>query len=111
MENTNPFVLVPPNGPHARITQELNELCVILAMINSHLKRVDHAIPPNEIDIDELESEDELIDTPFVYPFLDSDDESDDGEVIDELEEYGNAGNFYPNRIINSFDGEDLSFP
>ncbi|GJZ72944.1 hypothetical protein Tco_0637090 [Tanacetum coccineum] len=26
-------------------------------------------------------------------PFLDSDDESDDGEVLNELDEYGNAGN------------------
>ncbi|GJW09328.1 hypothetical protein Tco_1575155, partial [Tanacetum coccineum] len=31
--------------------------------------------------------------TPFVSPFLDSDDESDDGEVLNELDEYGNAGN------------------
>ncbi|GKC03027.1 hypothetical protein Tco_0994637 [Tanacetum coccineum] len=98
-------------GRHQDFDDGLKELRAISAMINSHLKRVDHAIPPNEIDMDELESEDELIDTPFVYPFLDSYDESDDSVVIDELEEYRNAGNFYLNRIINSFDGEDLSFP
>ncbi|GJX52308.1 hypothetical protein Tco_0280677 [Tanacetum coccineum] len=65
-------------------------------MINSHLQKVDYAISPNKIDMDDLESKDKLIDTPLVLPFLDSDDKSDDGEVIDESEEYGNAGNFYP---------------
>ncbi|GKA10912.1 hypothetical protein Tco_0690345 [Tanacetum coccineum] len=110
MENANPFVPVLPNGFHARITREINELRAISATIDSHLKNIDHTLP-NEIDMDDLESEDELIDTPLVSPFLDSDDESDDGEVLNELDEYGNAGNFYPNRIINSFDGEDLAFP
>nr|GEU33605.1 hypothetical protein [Tanacetum cinerariifolium] len=66
---------------------------------------------PNEIDMDDLESKDELIDTPLLSPFLDSDDESDDGEVLNELDEYGNARNFYPNRIIKSLDGENLAFP
>ncbi|GJY71396.1 hypothetical protein Tco_0475099 [Tanacetum coccineum] len=68
-------------------------------------------MPPNEIDMDDLESEDELIDTPLVSPFLDSNDESDDGEVLNELDEYRIAGFFYPNKITNSFDGEDLAFP
>ncbi|GJV52870.1 hypothetical protein Tco_1448611 [Tanacetum coccineum] len=80
-------------------------------MIDSYLNNVDHTMLPNEIDMDDLESEDELIDTPRVSLFLDSDDESDDGEVLNELDEYGNMGNFYPNRIINSLDGEDLAFP
>ncbi|GJW82274.1 homeodomain-like protein [Tanacetum coccineum] len=31
--------------------------------------------------------------------------------LIDELDEYGNARNFYPKRIINRLDGEDLAFP
>nr|GEV99270.1 hypothetical protein [Tanacetum cinerariifolium] len=43
-------------------------------------------------------------------PFMDSDDESDNGEVIDELDEYEDAGNFHPKRIINSVDLEDLAF-
>ncbi|GJV24396.1 hypothetical protein Tco_1377091 [Tanacetum coccineum] len=80
--NANPFVPIPPNGLHARITQELNELRAISAMIDSHLKRVDHTMLPNEIDMDDLEFEDELIVTPLVSPFLDSDDKSDDGEVV-----------------------------
>ncbi|GKB17244.1 hypothetical protein Tco_0851167 [Tanacetum coccineum] len=49
---------------------------------------------PNEIDEDELEPDDESIDTPLVSPFLDLDDDSDDDEVLNELEEYGNAGQF-----------------
>ncbi|GJS09698.1 hypothetical protein Tco_0366494 [Tanacetum coccineum] len=61
--------------------------------------------------MDELESDDGLVDTTLVSPFLDSDDESDDGEVLNELDECGNAGNFYGIRIINSLDGEDLAFP
>ncbi|GKA26633.1 hypothetical protein Tco_0712742, partial [Tanacetum coccineum] len=76
--NANPFVPVPPNGLHARITQELNELRAILAMIDSHPKNIDHTrvtMPPNEIDMDDLESKDELIDTPLVSPFLDPNDE------------------------------------
>ncbi|GKE45880.1 hypothetical protein Tco_1473164 [Tanacetum coccineum] len=110
MENANPFIPILPNGLHARITQELNELRAISAMINSHLKNVNHTMLPNEIDIDDLESEDELIDT-CVSPFLDLNDESNDGEVLTELDEYRSVRNFYPNRIINSFDGEDLAFP
>ncbi|GKD24925.1 hypothetical protein Tco_1231139 [Tanacetum coccineum] len=70
-------------------------------------------MPPNEIDMDDLESEDELIYASLVSPFLDSDDESDDesddGEVLNKLDEYGKAGNFYLNRIINNFDREDLA--
>ncbi|GKB07021.1 hypothetical protein Tco_0835254 [Tanacetum coccineum] len=67
--------------------------------------------PPDELVMDDSESDTESNDTPLVSPFLDSDEESDDEEVINELNEYGNAGNFYRNRIINSFDGNDLAFP
>ncbi|GKA64926.1 hypothetical protein Tco_0764633 [Tanacetum coccineum] len=90
--NANPFVSVPPNGLLARITQELNELRAISAMIDAYFKNVDHTMLPNEIDVDDLEYEYELFDTPLVSPFLDS----DDGEVLNKLDEYGNAGNFLP---------------
>ncbi|GJU94851.1 hypothetical protein Tco_1319607 [Tanacetum coccineum] len=67
---------------------------------------------PHEVShMDDLESDNESNDTPFVSHFLNSDDESDDGEVINELIEYRNAGKFYHNRIINSIDGNDLAFP
>nr|GEX57362.1 hypothetical protein [Tanacetum cinerariifolium] len=52
----------------------------------------------------------EFEDTPLVSPFLDLDDELDDGEVLNELDDYGNAGAFYPNKIINSMDGDGLTF-
>ncbi|GJR16706.1 hypothetical protein Tco_0965233 [Tanacetum coccineum] len=129
MENANPFVTAPPNGFRAMITQELNELRAISIMIDSRLENIDHTqikIPPpvlieqllndfmdssDVLKMDDLESENESIDTPLVSPFLDSDDELDDREVLNELNEYGNAGNFYRNRIINSIDKNDLGFP
>ncbi|GKB96907.1 hypothetical protein Tco_0983044 [Tanacetum coccineum] len=40
-------------------------------------------------DVDDLEPDDESVDTPLVSPFLDSDDDFDNGEVLNELEEYG----------------------
>nr|GEY39631.1 zf-CCHC domain-containing protein/DUF4219 domain-containing protein/UBN2 domain-containing protein [Tanacetum cinerariifolium] len=43
--------------------------------------------PPNELVMDDSESDTESYETPLVSPFLDSDDESDDGEVINELNE------------------------
>ncbi|GJR87074.1 hypothetical protein Tco_0211085 [Tanacetum coccineum] len=65
---------------------------------------------PNEIDEDNLEPDDESVDTPLVSPFLDSDDDSDDDEVLNELEEYGNAGQLCRQSVNNSFDGDDLAF-
>ncbi|GJS39569.1 hypothetical protein Tco_0564612 [Tanacetum coccineum] len=80
MENANPFVLVPLNRLHIRITQELNELRVILAMIDSHLGQLlnDFINSHDVFEMDDLESDDGSIDTPLVSPFLDSDDDSDD---------------------------------
>nr|GEZ91990.1 hypothetical protein [Tanacetum cinerariifolium] len=88
------------------------ELRAISAMINSHLGQPLNKFmnSHNIIEMDDLESDDGLVDTPLVFPFLDSDDESDDGEVLNELDEYGNAGNFYRNRIINRLDREDVAF-
>ncbi|GJU39940.1 hypothetical protein Tco_1192897 [Tanacetum coccineum] len=47
--------------------------------------------PPDELVMDDSESDIESYETPLVSPFLNSDDESDNGEVINELNEYGNA--------------------
>ncbi|GKF25462.1 hypothetical protein Tco_0081356 [Tanacetum coccineum] len=57
-----------------------------------------------------LESDDESIDTPLVSPFPHSDNDSNDGEVLNELSEYENAGVLRRERIINSFDEDDLAF-
>ncbi|GJX88778.1 hypothetical protein Tco_0340792 [Tanacetum coccineum] len=61
--------------------------------------------------MDNLEPDDESVDTPLVSPFLDSDDDYDDGEVLNVLEEYGNAGKLCRKKVINSIDGDDLAFP
>ncbi|GJX15300.1 hypothetical protein Tco_0207058 [Tanacetum coccineum] len=65
---------------------------------------------PNETNMNDLESNNETVDTPFVSPFLDSDNDSDDGEVLNELYEYGNVGMLCQKRLINSFDVDDLAF-
>ncbi|GJV71809.1 hypothetical protein Tco_1491804, partial [Tanacetum coccineum] len=64
----------------------------------------------NEIDMNEVGFDDESVDTPLVPLFLDSGSDLDDGEVLNELYEYGNAGTLHHKRIINSFDGDDLAF-
>ncbi|GKE09512.1 hypothetical protein Tco_1413063 [Tanacetum coccineum] len=107
MENANPSVPVPPNGLRARITQELNELRAISTIIDSRLKNIgyihipiplpvpfeqlldDFMNPPDVLETDNSKSNTESNDMPFGSPFLDSDEESDDGEVLNELNEYG----------------------
>ncbi|GKA29885.1 hypothetical protein Tco_0716130 [Tanacetum coccineum] len=57
--------------------------------------------------INDLESDDESIDAPLVSPFLDSDDELDDGEVLDELDEYGNAGIAYNTIMVEGLESTE----
>nr|GEX36166.1 hypothetical protein [Tanacetum cinerariifolium] len=57
-----------------------------------------------------LESNDESVDTPLVSPFPHSDNDLDDDEVLNELSEYENARVLCRERIINSFDEDDLAF-
>ncbi|GKE82683.1 hypothetical protein Tco_1552683 [Tanacetum coccineum] len=90
MENANP----PPNNrpvltaaQRARVVQELHELQIISAFVDSRLEN-----------------------TPLVSPFPHSDDDSDDNEVLNELIEYENVGMLRRERAINSFDGDDLAF-
>nr|GEU98176.1 retrotransposon Orf1 [Tanacetum cinerariifolium] len=129
MKDATPFVLAPPNELRARITQELNELRAISGMIDSWFENIDHthiikppSVPleqllndlmnlPDVFETDDLESDNEYVDTPLISPFIDSDKELDDGEMLNELSEYRNARFFYHNRIINSIDGDDLAFP
>ncbi|GJV89669.1 hypothetical protein Tco_1533607 [Tanacetum coccineum] len=116
MKNVNPPT---PNNPHivlsAKVVQELHELAAISAFIDSRLENIEQVLngfapQVNEIDMNEVESNEELVDTPLVPPFLDSDSDLDDGEVLNELYKYGNAGTLRRKRIINSFDGDDLAF-
>nr|GEY00871.1 hypothetical protein [Tanacetum cinerariifolium] len=60
--------------------------------------------------MNDLESDDESIDTPLVSPFPHSNNDSDDGEVLNELIEYENVGMLRQEKAINSFDGDDLAF-
>ncbi|GJX63144.1 hypothetical protein Tco_0296044 [Tanacetum coccineum] len=88
---------------------------VISTYIDSRLENIDQFLngftqQPNEIDVNDLEFDDESVDTPFVSPFLDLDNDSNVGEVLNELEEYGNAGQLCRQGAINSFDGDDLAF-
>ncbi|GKB57066.1 hypothetical protein Tco_0913252 [Tanacetum coccineum] len=57
-----------------------------------------------------LESDDDAIDIPLVSSFRPSNNDSHDEEVLNELIEFENAGTLHQERIINSFDGEDLAF-
>ncbi|GJU18169.1 retrovirus-related pol polyprotein from transposon TNT 1-94 [Tanacetum coccineum] len=98
MENANP---PPTNNPpvlptalHAQVVHKLNKLQEISTYIDSRLENINQFLngftqQPNEIDVDDLEPDNESVDTPLVSPFLDSNDDSDDGEVVNELEEYG----------------------
>ncbi|GKG22361.1 hypothetical protein Tco_0387664, partial [Tanacetum coccineum] len=105
--NTNP---PPTNNPpvlptalRAKVVRELNELQTILAYINSRLENINQFLngfvnQPNEINMDDPYPDDGLVDTPLVPSFLDLDDDSDDREVLNELEEYGNAGKLCQKR-------------
>ncbi|GKB15447.1 hypothetical protein Tco_0849370 [Tanacetum coccineum] len=64
----------------------------------------------NETNMNDLESDDESVDTPLVSPFPHSDNDSDDGEVLNELIEYENVRMLRREKAINSFDGDDLAF-
>ncbi|GJV37471.1 hypothetical protein Tco_1409948 [Tanacetum coccineum] len=119
MENANPPPtnnrLVLPAALHARIDQELHELHVISAFVDSRLESIEQflnnfANQSNETNMNNLESNDEAVDTRLVSPFPHSDNDSDDNEVLNELSEYKNTGTLCRERIINSFDGDDLAF-
>nr|GEX30325.1 homeodomain-like protein [Tanacetum cinerariifolium] len=60
--------------------------------------------------MNDLEYDDESVDTPLVSPFPHSDNDSDDGKSLNELIEYENARTLRQERIINSFNGDDLAF-
>ncbi|GJY04428.1 hypothetical protein Tco_0370368 [Tanacetum coccineum] len=64
----------------------------------------------NKTNTNDLESDDESVDTPLVSPFPHSDNDSDDSEVLNDLIEYENVGMLRREKVINSFDGDDLKF-
>ncbi|GKD01449.1 hypothetical protein Tco_1171723, partial [Tanacetum coccineum] len=119
MENANPPPTnnqpVLPAALHVKVDRELHELHAISAFVDSRLESIEQSLDrfanqPNETDMNDLESDDESVDTPLVSLFPHSDNNSDDGEVLNELSEYENAGVLRRERIINSFNGDDLAF-
>ncbi|GKE98790.1 hypothetical protein Tco_0022141 [Tanacetum coccineum] len=118
-ENANPPPTsnrpVLPTALRAQAIQELHKLQQISAFVDSHLESIERflnnfANQPNETNMNDLESDDESVDIPLVSPFPHSDNDSDDGVVLNELIEYENAGTLHRERIINSFDGDGLAF-
>ncbi|GJU47196.1 hypothetical protein Tco_1204462 [Tanacetum coccineum] len=119
MENVNP---PPTNNRHvlpatlrAQATHELHELQRISAFVDYRLESIERflnnfANQPNETNMNDLESDDESVDTPLVSPFPHSDNDSDNGEVLNELIEYENVGMLRQEKAINSFDGDNLAF-
>ncbi|GJU39033.1 hypothetical protein Tco_1191990 [Tanacetum coccineum] len=118
MEYANPPTsnrLVLPAALRARINQELHELHVILSFVDSRLESIEQFLnnftnQPGETNINNLEFNDEAVDTPIVSPLPYSDNDSDDEEVLNELSEYENVGTLCRERIIYSTDGDDLAF-
>ncbi|GKA28954.1 hypothetical protein Tco_0715199 [Tanacetum coccineum] len=60
--------------------------------------------------MNEVESDNESVDTPLDPHFLSLDSDSDDGEVLNKLYECGNAGTLRCRRVIKGFGGDELAF-
>nr|GEU93677.1 hypothetical protein [Tanacetum cinerariifolium] len=81
----------------ARADQELHELQVISAFLDSRLESIEKFLnnftnQPNETNMNEFEFDDESVDMPLISPFPHSDNDSDYNKVLNELSEYKNAG-------------------
>ncbi|GKB20392.1 hypothetical protein Tco_0854315, partial [Tanacetum coccineum] len=114
-----------PNAPRDQIFQELDELLEISSMVDSRLEIVDHDLTdvspptsteqllhdffnlPKYLEIDDIVSDAESVDTPLLSLFLDSNDELDDGEVVNDI--CLNEEGF--NKQISRFSERDLAFP
>ncbi|GJY24849.1 hypothetical protein Tco_0398507 [Tanacetum coccineum] len=119
MENVNPPPTsnrhVLPTELRAQAVKELHELQRISAFIDSRLESIERFLnnfsnQPNETNMNDLESDDESVDTPLVSPFRHSDNDSNNGEVLNELIEYKNVGMLRRDKAINGFDRDDLAF-
>ncbi|GJS43449.1 hypothetical protein Tco_0568492 [Tanacetum coccineum] len=116
MEKANPPPThnyhVLPAALHARAIHELYEMWLNSAFVDSRLESIERFLNnfANQANTNDLDSDDESVDTPLVSPFPHSDNDLDDGEVLNELSEYDNAGTLRCKGIINSFDGDDLAF-
>ncbi|GKE28122.1 hypothetical protein Tco_1443506 [Tanacetum coccineum] len=119
MENANQLptnnLPVLPVALRARFNQELKELQKISDFFDSRLESIERFLnrftdQPNETSINDPDSDDGSVDKPLVSPFRHSDNDSDDEEVLNKLSEYENAGTLRRERIIISFNKDDLAF-
>ncbi|GKC63414.1 hypothetical protein Tco_1096012 [Tanacetum coccineum] len=116
MENANPPPTnnrpILPAALRAQVVQELHELQRFSAFVYSRLESIERFLNnfTNQPNMNELESNDESVDTPLVSPFPHSNNDSYDGEVLNELIEYENIGMLRREKAINSFDRNDLAF-
>ncbi|GJS61916.1 hypothetical protein Tco_0656700 [Tanacetum coccineum] len=101
IENANPPPTnnrpILPAALRAQIDQELHELHMISTFVDSRLESIEQflnnfANQPNETNMNNLESDDDAIDTPLVSPFPPLENDLDDEEVLNELIKYENAG-------------------
>ncbi|GKD16039.1 hypothetical protein Tco_1205197 [Tanacetum coccineum] len=83
----NDLIVAPPRASHKQLLHNFLD-------------------PPEFLKVDDIVSDVESVDTPLLSPLLDSD-ESDDGEVVNDI--YLNEEYF--NRKISRFSERDLSFP
>ncbi|GJR72921.1 hypothetical protein Tco_0085286 [Tanacetum coccineum] len=86
-----------------------------LLIIDSRLESIEQFLNlfvelPNETSINDPEPDNGSVDTPLVSLFPHSDNDSNEEEVFNELCEYEYTGTLRRERIINSFDGDDLAF-
>nr|GEV26644.1 homeodomain-like protein [Tanacetum cinerariifolium] len=117
MKNAN---LPPTNNRHVLPTAHTSHpralrATKVLAFVDSRLESIerllnDFANQPSETNMNDLKSDDESVDTPFVSPFPYSDNDSVDSEVINILIKYENVGMLRREKEINSFDRDDLAF-
>ncbi|GJW90318.1 hypothetical protein Tco_0167871 [Tanacetum coccineum] len=95
-------------GPEYQVGESMKEWLIRGHSIERFLNHFTDQ--PNETSINDPEFDNESGETPLVSPFPHSDNDSDDEEVLNELSEYENAGTLRRERIIDSFDGNDLAF-
>ncbi|GKB71969.1 hypothetical protein Tco_0933381 [Tanacetum coccineum] len=100
--------MLAPSGRGLILYQAYGNLYAMTESIERFLNRF--ADQPNKTSINDPEYDDGSVDTPLVSPFPHSDNDSDDEEVLNELSEYKNAGTLRRERIINSFNKDDLAF-
>ncbi|GJS12116.1 hypothetical protein Tco_0368912 [Tanacetum coccineum] len=78
---------VLPAALRSKVVREVHELHEISSFVDSRLESIEQflnsfANQPNETDMNDLESDDESVDTPLVSYFPHSNNDSDDGEVL-----------------------------